>query len=72
MPSKTCGCGFGHTRSAFGRSADSFFGTLNGNNVTSCLSSVYNNAGPLSRSSGFGKKSGFGNGPMKIGNNKKR
>jgi hypothetical protein len=60
-----CACGFGHSRSAFGKSADSFFGNLNKNGVESCLSTVYNNVTPLTHSSGFGQVKSRG--PMKIG-----
>jgi hypothetical protein len=69
-----CGCGFGHRRSAFGNKADTFFNNLNGIGVSSCLQNggyYQNNATPLTHSSGFGKKSSFGTGPMKIGSKKK-
>ena len=60
MPTKTCGCGFGHN--SFGNSANSFFNSLP--NPDKCLP-YRNNFGPLTHSSGFGNKC------MKIGSKKK-
>jgi len=76
MPPR-CGCGqsFGHRRSAFGSSADSFFHGMDNNKNNYCLqANVYyrNNVTPLTHASGFGKKSSFGNGPMKIGSKKNK
>ena len=63
MPSKPCGCGFGHGRvSAFGNSVNSFFNSKP--NPAPCLNGR-NNFAQLTHSSGFGNKC------MKIGAKKK-
>lgn len=69
MPSesKKCGCGFGHKKSAFGKSADSFFNNLNGQYINNCVASGYGK--PIFRFGNIPKKNV---GPMSIGSKKNK